>query len=455
MSVILSLIVAALPLAESAAVSSANASYDGNALVLKGQVSLDHGLGNMKADEATLKRQEVGKDFPFSLIHLQQQVLLSLRNKAEIKCDVADLDFVALKGALSSQDRVVYTDHFKTEPFRILAKKIDLTFHKADQESPKTTYGIEQAQAMSDVLIEYAHQFSLLADTATYHQPTATITATSEQNQCRLSREEDTVDADTIKCDLPSSQLFLNHPKGSIRSLFEGHLQFSSNTAIWDRIKNTFVLRSNVNLEEPSLGDLQSEEIILVQGKKQGVAKIRSVGKTTLCYHNTHHLTAFGSLDVDREKKHISAQSPLVDGVIPEDQRICYREEEVTAIGNVIEADYTLHQNKLDPVSVTLKGDVRLYTHDPSKPARCGIADRVSYSPQTRTFILGADPGKKVLFINDEENLRISAQEVHVTEDPTTKKQVVKGIGHVQLAFSVEEEEQIQHLLELTKKLAP
>jgi hypothetical protein len=64
----------------------------------------------------------------------------------------------------------------------------------------------------------------------------------------------------------------------------------------------------------------------------------------------------------------------------------------------------------------------------------------VTYSPTTRTFILGADPGKRVLFLNQEENLRVSAQEVHITEDPTTKKQTVKGIGNVQLSFTTEEE---------------
>ena len=48
--------------------------------------------------------------------------------------------------------------------------------------------------------------------------------------------------------------------------------------------------------------------------------------------------------------------------------------------------------------------------------------------------------GKKVLFVNDEDNLRISAQEVHITQDPTTKKQTVKGLGNVQLALSTEEQ---------------
>src|ERR1700733_12087732 len=73
-------------------ISSSNASYDGNALILKGQVLLDHGLGTMQAEEAVLQKQEVGKDFPFSLIHLEKDVLLKLNQTGELKCEKADLD---------------------------------------------------------------------------------------------------------------------------------------------------------------------------------------------------------------------------------------------------------------------------------------------------------------------------------------------------------------------------
>src|ERR1700722_421623 len=84
--------------------SSSDASYDGNSLVLTGHVILDHGLGKMTAEEASLQRQEAGKDFPFSLIHLRKDVLLALKSSAEISCGSALLDFAALKGELSPSE---------------------------------------------------------------------------------------------------------------------------------------------------------------------------------------------------------------------------------------------------------------------------------------------------------------------------------------------------------------
>ncbi|MEI8329349.1 MAG: hypothetical protein WCG14_05060, partial [Chlamydiia bacterium] len=83
-------------------VSSTNASYDGSALKLTGHVVLDHGLGRMNAEEASLEKQDVGSDFPFSLIHLHKQVQLTLQNNARLSCDHADLDFLELKGTLSA-----------------------------------------------------------------------------------------------------------------------------------------------------------------------------------------------------------------------------------------------------------------------------------------------------------------------------------------------------------------
>src|SRR3989338_4543239 len=93
-------------------VSSTDAEYDGNGLLLKGHVILNHGLGKMNAEEAVLQKQETGREFPFSFIHLEKGVSLQLKDNAELLCDKADLDFQTLKGSLFSQEkqRVVYTD---------------------------------------------------------------------------------------------------------------------------------------------------------------------------------------------------------------------------------------------------------------------------------------------------------------------------------------------------------
>ena len=130
---------------DSGSLSSSDASYDGNSLLLTGHVALDHGLGKMTAEEASLQRQEAGKDFPFSLIQLRRDVLLALKNSAQISCGSADLDFTALKGILHSSEnsKVVYTDQIKkkrsgeTVALKLSGQLVELNFSKQVNDGKK------------------------------------------------------------------------------------------------------------------------------------------------------------------------------------------------------------------------------------------------------------------------------------------------------------------------------
>jgi lipopolysaccharide export system protein LptA len=465
------LLAVANPAADSGSVSSANASYDGNALVLKGQVVLDHGLGKMQAEEAVLQRQETGKDFPFSLIHLQKDVLLSLKSTASLKCDTADLDFITLKGTLLSNDKVVYTDAFKKKKgasalFRLSSKAADLQLSKKGEASQKIVFDIDTIIAKENVQIDYADAFVLHADHAIYRkseinpakpefQSNVSAYPKDSETPCRLAHGADIVDAEAVDFDLVHSKVAMVRPKGVIQSLLipelaNQQLRFTAESLLWDHLKNTVILKGNISLNEPSLGTLVSEdELQFVQRGKQ-LASIRTKGKTTLQYLNAHTLTCFGAMNIDRDKLHATGDSPVVQGVVPEGQQIFYQEGEVGVFADKAQIEYSAHETSFQPVSISLKGNVKISSRD---ARRLGVADRVTYSPTTRTFILGADPGKRVLFINDEENLRISAQEVHITEDPTTKKQTVKGIGNVQLALTTEEQALIQKLFKLNSQI--
>jgi hypothetical protein len=449
MPILALLLAVASPVTDSGTVSSANASYDGSALSLKGQVVLDHGLGKMNADEAILERQEVGKEFPFSLIHLKKDVLLALKNNAELKCDVADFDFGILKGRLSAADKVVYTDHLKRKkgpptPLRFMSPLIDLQLIKKEVAGQKTQFEIGTILAQESVEIEYADQFILQADHAIFRKAENNLSAYPKDAaaKCSLFHETDQIDAQAAHLDLQLSKLTLEQPQGAVRNL-----RFKADAATWDQPKNTLTLKDHIEAEEPSFGQIFSDnELQIVLKGKNTIAAIKTKGKTTLHDANAHKLVSFGTMVIDREKLHGSADSPLIEGVVPEGQQIYYEESDIAIFADKAHIEYS---EKFRPVSLALKGSIRILSRDTSKPPRLGVADRVTYSPTTRTFILGADPGKKVLFINEEDNIRISAQEVHITEDPSTKKQTVKGIGQVQLALSTEETALLQKIFKL------
>ena len=470
----------AAPLTETGSLSSTNAAYDGNALVLTGHVILDHGLGKMNAEEASLQRQDGGKDFPFSLIHLNKEVLLSLKNNAELRCETADLDFTSLKGLLHAKDgdKVVYTDSVKKKkgevPVRLASQLVELGFAKKGHDGKKTDYDIETILAQEAVTIDYAQDFVLQADHALYRKQTpqdqksasrefqGIITAYPKENaQCRLTHiGGDVIDADSVDLDMVHAKISMLHPKGTLQSTIIPHLQkgamrFSCDHLVWDQDKNILSLKGGVQVEENIIGTLTAlEELTLEQTLHQGkrlLKTIRTQGPTTLLYVDpvngqSHKLVSHGTLIVDRDRLTASLESPQIDGRIPLEKQTYYENGEIGIFADKANLEYSLSDTLLQPVSLILNGNIRLFSHDKQNPPRCGLADRLSYSLDTRTIILSANPGKKVLFWDAAEGVTVSAQEVHITQDKETKEQTIKGVGKVQFSFSSEENSLLKQL---------
>lgn len=435
-------------------ISSSNASYDGNALILKGQVLLDHGLGKMQAEEAVLQKQEAGKDFPFSLIHLEKDVILKLNQNGELKCEKADLDFSALKGFLTSSRRVAYTDVLKKKKgkspsFQLISSAIDLQFSKKTDQ-PKISYDVQDVLARDNVELTYADGYTLFTDTILYKKELINPTSNEFQShlssqgkqKCKLVHQADTIEADSFSLDILHTRLVMTNPQGILPSLGKGEVRFASESLLWNHDQNTLILKGNPKVQEPNLGTIVSDKEIFLFQKDKNLVGFRSLGNTTMTYLNNHQLVSHGTLSFDRERKLGTVESPLSplgSGTVPDGLQLSYKEGEMSVLADKAHIEYTEENGNFQPVSVSLKGHVKIASTGENL-SRYGLADRLTYSPTTRTFILGADPGKKVLFVNDEENIRLSAQEVHITQDPTTKKQSVKGLGNVQLAFSSEEQ---------------
>ncbi len=465
---------------ESGSLSSTNAAYDGQSLLLTGHVILDHGLGKMTAEEANLQKQDsAGKDFPFSQIQLRKDVLLALKNSAELRCANADLDFTALKGILHAAEgeKVSYTDAMQrkkgndSSPLRLLSRELELNFSKQDLDSKKSEYEVETILAKTDVEIHYADTFHLAADHALYRKILSTsdskefqgiITAYHKdaQSQCRLTHEGDIIDADSADLDLVQGKMSLLHPKGILASALIPHMQqgllhFQCDHLTWDNLKNMLTLKGNVLVHDDGMETIETQDYIeidhsIVKGKRV-LKAIRAHGPTTLTYKDAnnsgrHKVLCHGNVLMDREKLQATLDSPKTDGKVLSHEQLYYEEEDLSILADQASLEYSINDNVFQPVSLALKGNVRLTSLDTQKPPRCGIADRLHYSLTTHTLILSANPGKKVLFWDESQGARVSANEVHIIQDPLTKQQTVKGVGNVKFAFSAEENVLLQQL---------
>ncbi len=461
------------PQSNSGMVSSSSAAYDGNALVLSGQVVLDHGLGKMRAEQAILEKQEnSGKEFPFSSILLKNNVHLELPEQAALSCESASLDFNSLKGKLTSQQDhfVSYTDLLKRKngrgiPLHFVSREADLFFDKLEHNGQRSDFSIKTLHANGDVAVEYGNFFTLKAGKAIYQkssqtgplaQGTLQAFPSDEFSFCRIEHGSDVINADAIDVDLAHTAVVLKKAHGILVSsplprMQQAEIHFHSDQVLWDYPRSSLHLQGNVRIDESTLGRLATDgELVIIQGK-EGVTSMRSTGNTILEFQELetspmHKMICHGKMAIDHEKMQATFESTAVGGVVPADQQIYYEEGTISINANRGLIDYAAEGKKLHPSAISLKGNVRIRSSDASKPPRYGVSDWVNYSPTTRTFILGAHPGGKVLFFDEKENLRISAQEIHLTREGAGNGETVKGVGNVQFAFTAEEETLLKSL---------
>lgn len=437
-------------------VSSTHASYDGTSLILEGKVQLQHSLGNMSAERAFLQKHEMGEDFPFSLIQLKENVVLSLKNTSELSCDVAELDFVSLKGLLSSIDgkKVSYKDIVQkgSTPLLLMGKLIDLQFHKED---PSAEYNISSVVVKQDVQIEYAKDFILQSDEASYQNTDAENKSlhgilqaypTSKSSKCNLFYQGEQIEAQHIYIDADRNYLQIDAPHGSLPSHLFGEkqtspLSFSCKKLLWNHDTENLVLQEHVTLHEQTLGTLYAEkELIMQLGASQEKKHIQSIqidGLSHIKHEDLssgwlHEFTCFGTLRVDGNNNQILFTSPEES-----EKRLCYQDPELILRAKNGRIEYS--ESSYKPQSLTLQGDVTIQSGGTSGSRRIGLADKLTYSPETQTIILSALPKKRVLFQDEQQNLTMSAQEIHLVKDAESGEMHAKGIGNVQFSLSSEE----------------
>lgn len=422
-----SFLLAAVAPMNTGSIASSSASYDGATLLLDGEVSLEHGLGKMEADKAALTKQVEGQaEFPFTHIELADTVRLALTSSAQVECERASLDFSNLKGTLTSPKNVHYVDKIHATPFELFSPYLDLQMARNDQQ--KETYTIEKAYAKKGVHLIYDTSYHLKTESLLFTKDRLVSDGTS----CSWTYQNDQVDAEKFDLDLTQNHLHLRKAEGHLNSFSKGTVQFTADDLDWKHTDNHLVLRGNPHVQETSLGTVHSSQEIDLILKEQKVHKLKTQGPTTLVSHKGHTLKTEGTIEVDSEKCQALIHSHQT--------QLLYQEEELTLTADEAQIFYREDEKGLHPERLELQGKIKIFSQEKEGPAKRGIADTLTYNPETRSCILKANPGQKVLFMRDQDQLRISASEVHITYNPVTHEQEVRGIGHIVLSLSPDEQ---------------
>lgn len=148
--------------------SSDEADYDGKALLLRGHVHVEHEMGIVDADEASLIRdleKEHAMDFPW--IRLKGHIQLQLESGSTLFCDHVELDLPEQKGHLVGTPELSFEDPRGT----IRAHEAFVEYAEIDHELRPIRITL-----LSEVLISRKDRKQMaLADKAIYFPETESL----------------------------------------------------------------------------------------------------------------------------------------------------------------------------------------------------------------------------------------------------------------------------------------
>lgn len=415
----------------SSSISSERATYDGNALVLKGAVCLQHSLGEMQSGNARLIRQsEAGG---FSRVHLKDAVHIHLKNRGQILCEQADFDFDQLKGKLiPKRGNSIRFENLCSSLVSLASKEADIEFAKKDD-----SLTVAKIEANRAVHVQYKDDFFLTADSATFSN-TKTPYIWASPN-CVLTHCSDQIEADRVEVLPESEKVILTSPTGI---LTDSAIAFSCNKLIWEQTPQILTMKGNVAISDSAVGDMICEdEVEFKQHYKEGkwlVNRITSKGKTELNYNLNesflHLLICYGQMQLDHDRLILTLESPS-------EQPLEYYHDKMKLIANHAEMSYSNEEGPIIPEKLLLCGNIELTS--PGDSSRCALADNFSYFPEERRMVLSSKKGN-VLFWDQKQDLKISAKEVHITQ--SERGENIKGIGSVRFAFSSTENELLRKM---------
>jgi len=411
-------------------ISSKKASYDGNTLLLKGSVQVEHTLGKMCSGLAHLERDS--KQAPFSTIRLDRDVRIILENRGKIHCEKADFDFNALSGKLlPKQGELIHFSDLTTGPLSLSSQLAEIEFIKEDE-----VIKVSKIEAKEKVTVQYGNDFTLLADLVTFSndvQPHLYATP-----NCLISHCEDRIQAEKVELFTDAKKAVLSSPKGNLKSSAfsnDQEVEFTCDELAWDQENQHLKLQGNVWVHDQGLGDLYCDEEIQLQQKQEGdkwiLGQITAKGNTQLNYQLDadfkHLLVCHGVMRLDQQRLVLTLESPR-------EKPIEYYHDQLKLLSDQAQMDYIQNNRTIHPQRLLLSGNVRLSSEEDNAEAQCAVADQFSYFPDDQKIILSSQESKKVLFWDAQQELSISADEVHIIRSAHGEN--IKGVGNVRFTFS-------------------
>lgn len=425
--------------AASTQVSSDIADWNGDELTLSSQVQVEHELGKMFADVATMKGD------PLSELYLSGNVKLFSQKGGKLFCDTASFFQEERLAYFSSEKTLNYTQ----DDFRISCQKAECHFGK-DIDLPRfTLFEIEHLSFMNHVHIQYGKDYSasggravlknIIGHDETSVQGTITLFPQAPSCQCQLNHGQDQVFASQISMDLSRSEITCKFSSGSILLPLMGKEvlhRFSADHLFMKKDLGEMILKGNVTITGAEGLEMTSDRMILTASEDNYT--ITALGQTTFHFTQGSSLTCSGCVHWNNAENKIEMQT--------EKEPLIYEDDHITLLARQGTLLYD-HDKEIEFQKVNFEKEVKIITSEFEKGTSYGMADKVVYFPVEQHCILTADDEHNVLFWNEADSIRLSASEIHIEEDPRTEQYHVEGKGKVRFTFDMEGEDVLKKFL--------
>lgn len=467
-------------------IQSGEAIYNGKEIFLTGHVVIEHELGQLSAQQLTLVPAAKEKKLRFSLLKLNQNVMIQSKDSGQLECQEANIDYENLKGQfLGNQESpdVIYSN--RGSPVSLLVKSLRMDVELSRDYQPHTQQhksSFRQVQASGLVRAVYDQQYLIKGDRAVYERQPATefreplevlvvYAEESPQARCFINGPNgDEIQANKIIMNLITRQMDFDHPTGTLYLCQDSQshkqpIHFSCEKMKWNERDQALILQGQVELYQGGLGYVKTNKEMRIyqyikEGRK-GVHSIVSDQETELTYLNpetkqAHKVLCHGPLIIDHEKMRILMHSPLNEkGQIGPKDQVYFEDIAGELYADDVCLDYQWEKQKILPHHLILQGHVKIlnrfdgHIQESSTILQYALADRVDYFPKQKEMVLVSQAPQRVLLFDRVNQLQMSAPSLKIRHEEQSGKLRFQGIGDVRFTFIKQEFDQLKEQFSL------
>lgn len=395
------------------------------------------GLGQWKLTCAAL-------DYDLHQLHADGQVTLSSPEGFLLQCTHACLDQHAQTMQMdcaASDELVKLSGHFGADPIHLIGRTVDVQWD--DSQS------VRELVAAGEVELGYGGAWTAQGDRASYQSCgeglNGIIVLDAEAPQgCTLTHLGGScIQGQQVIVDTMAQQISLSQASGLLRShrpTEPVELKFESDKALWDQRAQTLILAGNVCVAQAADRELKSqgEVRILCSSLRDGVrvSRLESHGPTQIVFgEGCEWLECQGTCLVDLESHRLVIHSPRGDnGRVAAEKQLVFRGPAGELTGDDLAITYEVERGQMVARDLVAEGHVCLARKTPTG-AQYALSDVLCYQPVKEELHFRAVAPRRVLFFDRDYDIKVSAPQVRITRDPTTGKEVVKGLGDVRLTL--------------------